>query len=109
MSKKQNIFIWCGLLVIVFMSLYPPYLGIRYAAGDNLVRFVGYYPIYEPPKPKAIYKALNGKEFPSNPSRYGPYELDYTSEIDLVRLGIQLVMCLTIMFGVTLTLKDKKH
>jgi hypothetical protein len=83
MNRRQMILMWLGILALVGVCLYPPWVG-RTRDGV-LIEYVGHSWITRAPD-----------------SRYA------VKSIDFGRLGIQWGMVVVITIGLMLTFRDKK-
>ena len=86
MNRKQTILMWVGILALVGMSLYPPWVA-RSLHDGVVVKYIGHSWMTRAPAPDLKY---------------------CFKSIDFDRLGIQWGMVVVITIGLMLTFRDKK-
>jgi hypothetical protein len=112
MNKKQRFIILIGCVLIAGMALFPPYRGVNvtgYIPGGTpgvvLTRFIGYRFIYAPPIPEIVYEKLHGK----SPAYDKYFDKDeYTSQLDIERLTVQIVAVVLITCGLAVAFQRRR-
>lgn len=123
MNTKQKIVLWIGIVIIVSMCLFPPWVRVVDIAGSRLIASGGYCYLLSPPKPvlgsgfsKDTWRRTVGGSSRDASNLVGRFfyeserlpALDYV-RVDLPRLGIQCVIVALITGGLlcTFTTKEK--
>jgi len=113
MNKKQKIWIWVGITIIVLMGLFPPWVVKQVIPkGDwNIITLRKYIFILK--APYFHYKALPPPPPKSHPKYAEAYmgiepEFNHAEQIDITRLLIQWFIVALITGGLIVTFKDKK-
>jgi len=103
MNKKQLITMWCGIIVIVLMGLFPPWIALRprpIRKYDFIFKGLYFqYPTPPPPSPELIeqYEAFFRKS-----------QIDYIDHIDFTFLIIQWFVVSVITGGLIVTFRYRK-
>lgn len=105
--NKQKITVLIGCFSVAAMVLFPPYLGVTSPRhGKSVPRFIGYYSILSPPGGEVVYERMFNKPFFYISPDRGPFESDYTAQIDLQRLTIQILAIMIVTAGLVFVLKE---
>lgn len=118
MNSKQKIVLWIGIVIIVSMCLFPPWMRIRDFGESRVVNRGTYQFLLTPPKPFVIDTKLRNhftmdegylRSFlaESLSKKEGRYSVDYVC-IDFAHLGIQCAIVALITVGLLCTLIKKK-
>ena len=119
--KTKLIVIWVGVFLLVGMCLYPPWISKRhhevpssgggeYAALDSylnsLERQIQAQQLSKRPAVIRQYSFLFSPPTvePQEPEFNAYITIGYTTELDLTRLGLQLIMGIVIIGGILFTL-----
>ncbi len=97
----QRIVLILGCVLIAIIVMFPPYFGTYVRDGDNLTRFIGYYPIIKPPAPSVVATKMELESGAYAPQRR------YHSQIDVDRLYAQIVGVVLLVVGLVLALRPK--
>jgi len=121
MNRKQKIVLWIGIVIIVLMCLFPPWMRIRDFGESRVVTRGTYQFLLTPPNPFVVDNILRNhftmdkdKEhlrfflYRSLSKKEGKYSVDYAC-IDFARLGIQCAIVALIMVGLLCTLTTKEN
>ncbi len=90
MNRKQKICLWLGIVAIVIIGIFSPWLYTTTGNGLNSKKNAGYSCILFPPPPKGV-------------------GLRYGISLDVSRLCVQWVIVAVVTGGLIVTLKDKKQ
>jgi hypothetical protein len=96
MNLKQKICLWLGIITIVLMGVFPPWVLIVRGGGMVLKQNEGYKFILTPAERKT-----------KESSSYSGALL--MSNIDFSRLGVQWALVAVVTGGLLITFKDKKQ
>ena len=92
MSPKQKTILWIGIVLIVIMGLYPPWIITGSWQGGQTENPGGYYFLTNPPTPD--YKETTG--IPG-------------AKVDFSRLVIQWIIVVVIAGGLIISVRSKSN
>jgi len=97
--------LWAGIIVIVLMCLFPPWVRVIRLPSSNIkgTIAVGYAPLWQPPEPGLYYTPLEKLAGIPAWSKVGPVSIDFP------RLLLQCFIIILVAGGLLYSLKSTRN